>query len=65
MSESTALTQSRIKAAAATIAAVTVEGYMSGKADNTSKAQEQYIEAFAMLLENVTSAVLDLQNLSD
>lgn len=69
MSESTALTQSRIEAAAAvadaSAAATVMDRYVRGKADNTRKAQEQDLEAFAMFLESVTGAVLDLQNVQD
>lgn len=71
MSESTsgALTHSMIEAAAAvadaTAAATVVERYVRGKADNTRKAQEQDLAAFAMFLENVTGAALDLENVHD
>ena len=69
MSESRALTQSKIEAAAAiadeAAARTNVDRYLRGKAENTRKAQEQDLAAFAMFLENVTGAALDLENVND
>ena len=65
MSESTALTQhSRIEAAAAiadeAAARTNVDRYLRGKAENTRKAQEQDLEAFAAFLAAVTGEQPDL-----
>ena len=62
--ESTALTRTRIEAAAAmadAAAAKTVtERYLRGKAENTRTAQEQDLAAFAGFLANVTGETFDL-----
>ncbi len=64
MSESTALTQSKIEAAAAiadeAAARTNVERYLRGKAQNTRKAQDQDLEAFSAFLASVTGEQPDL-----
>ena len=64
MSESTALTQSKIEAAAAiadeAAARTNVERYLRGKAQNTRKAQDQDLEAFSAFLAAVTGEQPDL-----
>lgn len=64
MSESTALTQSRIEAAATladeAAARTNVDRYLRGKAENTRKAQDQDLAAFSAFLADVTGEQLDL-----
>ena len=64
MSESTALTQSTIQVAAtladAAAARTNVDRYLRGKAENTRKAQDQDLAAFAAFLADVTGEAPDL-----